>query len=108
MTYAYFVVFVQSNSVFHALHVRSSTTRTVLYRKTSLFRYKLTNLDVFNYCKEKNCVGTRGCDEVEKKLLNNAQYTLFCTLPPLVINTAFKVDFTEDIEKEKGGTVILF
>jgi hypothetical protein len=41
-------------------------------------------------------------------MLNNAQYTLFCTSPPLVINAAFKVDFTEDVEKEKGGTVILF
>ncbi len=40
-------------------------------------------------------------------MLNNAQYTLFCTSPPLVINAAFKVDFTEDVEKEKGGTVIL-
>jgi hypothetical protein len=32
-------------------------------------------------------------------MLNNAQYTLFCTSPPLVINAAFKVDFTEDVEK---------
>jgi hypothetical protein len=45
---------------------------------------------------------------LRKKLLNNAQYTLSCTSPPLVINAAFMVDFTEDVEKEKGGTVILF
>ncbi len=35
-------------------------------------------------------------------MLNNAQYTLFCTSPPLVINAAFKVDFSEDVEKERG------
>jgi hypothetical protein len=35
-------------------------------------------------------------------MVNNAQSTLFCTSPPLVINAAFKVDFTEDVEKERG------